>query len=474
MNTAANPRRSCDWPKVALIIQTSRLLCLLSALLASTVAAEPWRLQDQGVPGWLKVWGEERYRLEVMDNTFRAIDPGFDQMTTSRLLLAAEAGGEHFFVGAELQDSRAWWHDERSPLGTDDVNAGEFLQAYVGVRGKGVLADGDELAFYAGRMTINMGASRIVARNGYRNTINSFAGGRLAWKGAGGSQVQAFYTLPLERLPDNTDREALRDNDIENDKSTRDRVLWGVELSRYAIDDERLGDLYLVGFKEDDRPSLPALERDHLTVGGRFYDETGPWQGEMELAYQWGDAVALPPAAPGTRDLEAWLLHLEISHVFDGPRALRLYAKYDYASGDSDPTDGKLERFDSLFAARRRDFGPLGIYGPFFFSNISSPAMGLKMHLSPSLKFETSYRPAWLAEKRDVFVGSGIRDREGRSGDFLGHHFDARFDWEVIPRQLTLMFGVAWLNKGEFLKDAPEAPDNGDTVYGVTQFTLRF
>jgi hypothetical protein len=44
----------------------------------------------------------------------------------------------------------------------------------------------------------------------------------------------------------------------------------------------------------------------------------------------------------------------------------------------------------------------------------------------------------------------------------------------VIPRQLTLMFGAAWLNKGEFLKDAPLAPDNGDTIYGVTQFILRF
>ncbi len=475
MNTAANPRRSCDWPKAARIISGTRYLCLTPLLLASMVTAEPWRLQDQGLPGWLKMWGEERYRLEVMDNSFRAVAPGFDQMATSRLLLAAEASGEHWFVGAELQDSRAWWHDDRSPLGTDDVNAGEFLQAYVGLRSRNALAAGDELALYAGRMTLNMGASRIVARNGYRNTINGFAGARVAWKGAGGSRVQAFYTLPLERLPDSTDREALLDNDVQNDKSTRDRVLWGVELSRYAIDEERLGDLYLVGFKEDDRPSVPARERDHLTLGGRFYDETGPWQGELELAYQWGDAATAPPGElPGSLDLEAWLLHLEVSHVFDGVSQLRLYAKYDFASGDSDPNDDKLERFDTLFAARRRDFGLLGLYGPFFFSNISSPAVGLKMSLAPYLKFETSYRPAWLAEKRDVFVGSGIRDREGRSGDFIGHQFDARFDWEVLPRQLTLMFGAAYLNKGEFLKDAPQAPDNGDTLYGVTQFILSF
>ena len=34
--------------------------------------------------------------------------------------------------------------------------------------------------------------------------------------------------------------------------------------------------------------------------------------------------------------------------------------------------------------------------------------------------------------------------------------------------------GVAYLNKGEFLKDAPRAPDNGDTIYGVSQLTLNF
>ncbi len=475
MTTAANRRRNCDWPSTILKTTITPPLLSLLVLLASPVAAEPWRLQNQNVPEWLSLSGQQRYRVEVMDNTFRAVDPGFDQMTSSRLLLAAEAKGEHWFVGAELQDSRAWWHDDRTPVGTDDVNAGEFLQAYVGLRDKDVFVAGDELALYAGRMTLNMGASRIVARNGYRNTINGFAGVRLAWQGAGGSRVQAFYTLPMERLPDVTDRDALRDNEIENDQSTRDRVLWGIEAARLAVDDERLADLYLVGFKEDGRPSVPVRERDHLTLGGRFYDERGPWQWEIEAAWQWGSARGtILPEDTDKLDQEAWLLHLEVSHVFDGPAHLRLYAKYNYASGDSDPTDDKLERFDTLFAARRRDFGLLGLYGPFFFSNISSPAVGLKMQLAPSLKFETSYRPAWLAEKRDFFVGSGIRDRSGRSGDFIGHQFDARVDWELLPGQLTLMFGAAYLNKGEFLKDAPLAPDNGDTVYGVTQFILKF
>ena len=133
-----------------------------------------------------------------------------------------------------------------------------------------------------------------------------------------------------------------------------------------------------------------------------------------------------------------------------------------------------MERFDTLFAARSRDFGLLGLFGPFFYTNINSPAVGVKFNASHNIAVESFYRPAWLAEKRDIFLGGGLVDRSGNSGDFIGHQFHVRTDWTVLPQRLSLMFGLGYLNKGEFLKDAPRAPDNGDTIYGVCQFTLYF
>lgn len=451
------------------------IFALVLTCVLSPAVAEPWRLQDQGLPDWLSVHGEERYRVEAMDNTFRPVDPGSDQMTTSRFLLAAEARGRRWFAGAELQDSRAWWHDALTPVGTADVNAGEFLQAYLGIALDDLVGEGQKLSLQAGRMVISMGNKRIVARNGYRNTINSFAGVRLDWEGRGGERLQAFYTQPLERLPNNLDRDALRDNEIENDQSTSDRVLWGIELAGVSLGRELLSDLYLVGFEERDRPVLPARKREHLTLGGRLYDFTGPWQWELEAAWQWGDARATPlPSDTNDLDQRAALLHAEISRGFDGRYRPRLFLKYDYASGDGDPTDGKLERFDTLFAARRRDFGMLGLFGPLFFSNLKSPALGVKLQAAPNITLESFYRPAWLAEKRDIMIGSLLLDTSGEAGDFIGHQFDLRVDWEVLPGQVSLMFGAAYLDKGEFLKDAPLAPDNGDTVYGVGQVTVKF
>lgn len=451
-----------------------RSLLTLLLCLAPAVVAEPWRLQNQGeLPGWLTVSGEYRYRVEVMDNTFRVIDPGADQMTSARTLLFAEARGERFFTGFEFQDSRAWWHDDRTPVGTDDVNAAEFLQAYVGVRFDDLVGPGQKLELKLGRMDLSMGNKRIIARNGYRNTINGFTGGRLAWRNAEGVTAQAFYVLPMERLPNPLDREAIRDNDVKNDQSTSDRSLWGIEVGNFPVAGEFRGDAYLLGFEESNRPTLPARQRDYNTVGGRVYDFTGPWQWELEAAWQWGESRA---TVFSTDDLDhrAGLLHAEVSRGFDHAWKPRVFAKYDYASGDSDLTDDDFERFDTVFAARRRDFGLLGLYGAFFYSNLNSPAVGIKFQPRANLKVESFYRPAWLAEERDFFIGSGVIDPSGDAGNFIGHQFDLRVDWEVLPDQLTFMFGAAYLNKGEFLEDAPLAPDTGDTVYGVSQFILKF
>ena len=57
-------------------------------------------------PDWLTVTGSYRIRYEWMDNTFRPIDPGSDDLLVSRLRLKAEAKNDLFRAGFEFQDSR--------------------------------------------------------------------------------------------------------------------------------------------------------------------------------------------------------------------------------------------------------------------------------------------------------------------------------------------------------------------------------
>jgi len=440
------------------------------------IAFVPASKADTGgwLPDWLSLQGEERYRVEVMDNTFRAVDPGRDQMTSSRFLLAARIEGSRWYAQAEFQDSRTWWHDAKTPVGTDDVNAAEWLQALLGVKWHDVIEQGDSLTFEAGRMTLAMGNSRVVGRNAYRNTINGFNGLRLAWRGACGLTAQAFYTSPMERLPNNRNRARLRDNRRETDAFTRDQVFWGLEVAALPLGEEAGIDLYLVGFSEHDRPSLPALRRDIYTLGARAFDTAGLWQWEAELSGQWGRSRSLRAAVQGNQEVRAWRLHAEISRGFEAAGSPRLVAKYDYASGDSNPLDGTLERYEATFAARRRDFGLLGIYGPLFYANLDSVALGVELLPSASTRVTAHWRLAALAERGDIFEGGALIDPAGASGRALGHFWDLRLDWTPIPDRLEFSVGGALLDKGEFLKNAPAAPANGDTVYGFSQFILRF
>ncbi len=447
-------------------------LLALIALATLPYAAPAHAEQPPGLPAWLSIAAEERYRVEVMNNSFRRIDSGSDQMTSSRLLLSARVDRGTWFAGAEFQDSCAWWHYARTPVGTDDVNAAEWLQAYVGLRWQDVFRSGDRLSVTAGRMTLGMSNKRIVGRNAYRNTVNGFKGVRLAWESAGNAAFQAFYTLPLERLPNNLQRDRLLNNKRDTDESTSDRVFWGLELSRLPGRGDTEFDLYIVGFREHDRPSLPALRRDVYTAGLRAFDTRGPWQWEVELSGQWGSTRSASAAPQRSLDIRAGRVHAEVSRGFEAVWSPRVVAKYDYSSGDSDASDGKQERFEATFAARRRDFGLLGIYGPLFYANLNSAAIGLELLPAKNLRVTSHVRVADLAERGDIFVGGSLRDRTGESGRRLGAFWDCRLDWTLIPGRATLSLGGAYLDKGRFLKTAPGAPDNGDTVYGFTQIVL--
>jgi hypothetical protein len=66
-----------------------------------------------------------------------------------------------------------------------------------------------------------------------------------------------------------------------------------------------------------------------------------------------------------------------------------------------------------------------------------------------------------------------VRDSRGRSGDYAGQHIDTRMVITLIDG-MQLQLGGAFLRKGEFLKDAPNAPASGDTVYWYSQMTYQF
>ena len=460
---------------VRLGVATVALAGSWSGVSAAAEESTPWRLEDaMAAPDWFSIGGTYRIRYETLDHPYRAGASGSDEILVGRLLLNARVRLDRFYANLELEDSRQELADRQTALGTDSVNAFEPLQALVGMRFEDAFTPGGRLEVSAGRMTIDVGSRRLVARNSYRNTINAYSGVHALWKRSGGVEARAFYVRPVQRKP--TDLDALLDNDIELDSESSDVSLWGL-AGASPLSGKIVGEAYFFGLRTRDHAGVPAADRDIYTPGFRIFRNAAAaaWDFEAEAVYQFGTSRS-SSAATDTNDLQhrAAFFHGEIGYTLDAKMSPRLELSYDYASGDDDPNDNQNNRFDTLYGARRFDFGPTGIYGPFARSNINSP--GLRVEAKPVKKMTgmLGYRAVWLASARDQFTAGRLQDRTGGSGDFVGHQLEAQLQYTLVPGNLALDLGAARLFHGSFLEDAPNAPNEGDSTYVYVSMMATF
>ncbi len=432
-------------------------------------AWDPWTLDEQVLPERLSLTVQHRIRYEYLDDQFRSGTTGDTDVIVLRTLVHGRIRlWDDVHIGGELQDSRAERNGD-TLLNTSIVNSVEALRAYLEVERKDVL--GGTLRAQAGRITMDVGSRRFVARNRFRNTINGFTGVDLWWKSAGGTTVRGFWTLPVRRLPTEADR--LEDNRIRNDEESVAVQFWGLFASSELPAIGR-GELFLFGLHENDRPDRQTKRRDLFTPGFRIFrrPKAGHFDHQVETALQFGKSRA---QTTGPRlDHFAHFHHAEVGYTFDTRWTPRIALQYDYASGDDDPTDGDNNRFDTLFGARRFDFGPTGIYGPFSRANLNTPGVRLQVRPLPGVSSFLAFRGYWLADKRDAWVAARVRDPSGNSGRFIGSQFEIRVRWDILPKNLRLEAGYAHLFAGEFIDEAPNSNDEGDSNYVYSQMTVAF
>ena len=433
---------------------------------------QPWRLADaRGTPDWFEISGTIRGRYETFDEQFRTGDGGYQGIFVTRSMVKATLRDTYLSATAEVMDSRVYSGVSESRLNTGIVNAGELLQAYIAARFTNAFSPGDKLRVQFGRHTMNVGSRRLVARNRYRNTINAFTGLNAQWESATGTKVRAFYTLPVQRAPRGASD--LDSNELEYDEERSTVRFYGTHA---AIPDVIAGmdaEVYGFGILESDAENLSTRDRNLKTVGTRWNKgrETGAFHWEIESAYQFGES---PSSAAVTLDHEAWFHHAMVGYQFDSEGKPRLEALFDYVTGDNDPNDDRNNRFDTLFGARRFEFGPTGIFGAFARSNLVSP--GLRFVTKPAPKWEVmaTQRFHYLASDRDAWTTSGLRDPSGLSGSHIGNLSEFRVRYDLVPDSVKIEFGAAYLSAGSFIEDAPNATGQTDTLYGYFQTNFTF
>lgn len=437
------------------------------------VAAEPvpWRLRTAlDLPEWADLGLEHRIRYETLDNQFRSGRPGSDQALALRTSLLGQLRTEPVGAVAELMDSRQYLSDSGSPIDNGQVDAVDLLQAHLRWD-IGPLVTGGRHRLLVGRETIDLGNRRLVARNAYRNTINSFTGVDWLWTSDSGAMIRCFGLLPVRRLPEDAD--SLLDNQVVANSQDFGQQFHGVYATSPRLAGDARVEAYWLGLFEDTDP-VRRHRRLH-TGGSRLFRNAQPghWDYELEAALQRGSSRS---SAGTSVDLDhtAWLVQAGAGYTWDSTLRPRLGVRLDQASGDSDPRDGRNGRFDTLFGARRFEFGPTGIYGAVARSNLRSPEV--RASLQPFRRVETSvcHRGLWLESPFDAFTAAGVRDSSGRSGSFVGQQLEGRIRWDVVPGNCRLDTGVTALFKGSFLEKAPNANPNGDALYAWVEWTFTF
>ncbi len=415
------------------------------------------------LPDWVDLGIENRTRFESYDHPWRAsqsigngsTDPQIALRSRLRVGLGGNGPLRLLFEG---QDARSYMDKDRGDFrDTTTVNEFDIIQLLGSLTLDDVGGSGLRTDLHFGRMTMDFGRRRLIARNDFRNTVNAFDGAHWQIGRDKTWRLRAFFVEPVIRDGVNLD--------VQNNES----LFWGTYLESKHIPWLQ-ADAYYLGLN-DQRVAPVASHRTYSTFGLRLYKD--PRQGEMDYELE----SAWQTGTRGVTDHFAHFQHLDLGYMFDVPWSPRFLVHYDYASGDRKPGDGQDEAFDTLFGARRFEYMPTGIFGPFFRTNISSP--GWRMIVTPAKGWtiQLKQRFWYLAQNKDSFGSSGLRDSTGGSGNDIGHDVEFRVQW-AVSSNMDFDAGYDHWFKGSYFDRLPASANlpaggNKDTDYFYLQMRVR-
>ena len=379
------------------------------------------------------VSGSFRVRYESLNNpifpTSSTAREQSNQRLSTRFIVNSTVSYQNLAATIEIRDSRVFLDENDPTLTANQVNTLEPTQFFITYKPERESSLYEVSAIKVGRMELDYGSRRLLAKTAYRNATNSYDGivveARFAdW------QVHGVYVLPVSRFP--TDSESLDGNERAFDKSFSERKFFGV----YAASKDNNVKLQSYWLKEDDSEALATKNRDLYTLS---VDYTQPFDNglitNIEVVGQTGTSYQTASANDtDEKDVRAYMLFGYVGKQVTDNTFLR--AEVDYISGDNDTSDDTISDFDTLYGVRRFDFGPTDVYQAMPRRNLK--AVGLRSVSKPAKAHNImlGYKAMWY-QKAPQDVDS-----------FIGHQVEARWRYQVRP-ELRLVLGGAYLKKGE-------------------------
>jgi hypothetical protein len=414
---------------------------------AQSAQQPPAAFANLDLPTWLRVGVEHRGRLEGFTGAGFA-DNREDLYWLNRFRVTTRFSMKPWLsVAVQAQDARVEGRNgaitgapfrDQFDLRLAHVDVGNFEKSRFAVRG--------------GRQELVLGDQRLVGHGNWLNTARSFDAvrGVVRHKKV---RVDAFAASVVNIQMDDVNR------------SGGGNYFYGA--------DAPLAVLPLGGVLEPYEFVRTAqnLRTEANAPGDLTSSTTGVRAvGKMSARTDYNVETAIQRGSLGSDTISAWAGHALIGRTIPiASRTYRVFAEYNFASGDETLGDGVRGTFDQLYPTPHDKYGLADQIG---WKNIHHLRTGLEMRPHAKLAFAGGYHSFWLANAKDALYSAGstvlARIPTGASDRHVGQELDIQATYTPSPR-IQLHGGYAHIFTGAFLKAAtPGKSYNGPYVMVTT------
>jgi hypothetical protein len=404
---------------------------------------------DEKLPKWIDVQAEERFRYEGYDNSNLKVGVN-DSYLLNRFRLQLDLHTPSWFrVTAQVQDARAGY--QTPPIGPPNTVRWDLKLAYAEIGAP----ERHWFNLRVGRQLINYN-NTIIANSEWRNQARSYDAAvlnlnakreHLGLFAASAVVPQAYGVSPHQEGNNIYGAYGRVDDFLVPHSNLEPFFLWRVQPAEVIEpakgkttgkeNEKALG----VRFKAQHHTALDYSAEAILETGKVGTQPIRAWGGQAGAAYQFLDVKAKP----------------------------RVFAQYDYASGNSNPAKNTSHTtFDTIYPTAHDRFGISDLFG---WQNIETVRAGATFEPHRRLTFTVQGLDIWAADALDSIYntsGSSIVFNKTDHGRHVGAEIDS-YSWYELNRHFNVGGGVGAFGGGQFLTNVTTSHS-----YTTYYFALNF
>jgi len=380
------------------------------------------------LPTWLSIGGQLRVRAESY--TGGGFQPdNSDTYLLTRVLLNARVhptASTSLFV--EGMDARAPGKN-KTPVGPPFRDYADLRQLYAQLG-----ADKATTFVRIGRQELFYGDGRLVGPLLWANTARTFDAAR-ATTGGKGYRVDAFAASVVKVEQDRFDKNVPGNNFYGTYAAITSLVPHG-SLEPFFFWRRQSGLLSEAGVRGT---------MNFGTLGLRLAGKPSSLDYDAQLVGQHGSL--------GDETIRAWAAHALLGYTAaQTPLMPRVWAEYNQATGDANPTDNRKETFDQLYPTGHDKYGLTDLVG---WQNMRHVRGGVDVAFSKAWSATARYNHYWLDDPHDALYNGGgaslARSPTGVAGTNVGEEVDLVTSGRLRPG-FGLSAGIGHFMPGSFLK----------------------